>query len=291
MKTKAICSFFVLFAIVAVMVSTTPAAFADHSEVTIATADDSGTNLDCGSDCYTPSTVTVDVGGKVIFTNNVGIHTYTAGTWASGGAPSPSGEFDEFLNAEESAEWIADVDPGEYPYYCALHMWMAGTIIVQEAEAEEETMMEETMEEETMMEDELMVDIVTGTAETGKKLSIDVTFTKASGDSIEHVNYDIKATQNGEVILNEMNVHDHDGVMNHMTSALSGVASDETPVEVEVMFNGYGIPGEGDFTGPIGQVSTTQVVPEFGTIAMMILAVAIISIVAVTAKSRVIPRF
>ena len=34
-----------------------------------------------------------------------------------------------------------------------------------------------------------------------------------------------------------------------------------------------------------------HVIPEFGTIAMMILAVAIISMVAVTAKSRIIPRF
>jgi predicted secreted protein with PEFG-CTERM motif len=45
-------------------------------------------------------------------------------------------------------------------------------------------------------------------------------------------------------------------------------------------------------TGPIGEkVVFSNVVPEFGTIAMMILAVAIISIVAVTAKSRVVPRF
>jgi predicted secreted protein with PEFG-CTERM motif len=44
-------------------------------------------------------------------------------------------------------------------------------------------------------------------------------------------------------------------------------------------------------TGPVGKVTTKQVVPEFGTIAMMILAVSIISIVAVTAKSKVIPRF
>ncbi|MDH3361369.1 MAG: PEFG-CTERM sorting domain-containing protein, partial [Nitrosopumilus sp.] len=45
-------------------------------------------------------------------------------------------------------------------------------------------------------------------------------------------------------------------------------------------------------TGPIGEkVVFSNVVPEFGTIAMMILAVAIISIVAVTAKSRVIPKF
>ena len=39
------------------------------------------------------------------------------------------------------------------------------------------------------------------------------------------------------------------------------------------------------------EISNGVVVPEFGTIAMMILAVAIISIVAVTAKTRVIPRF
>ena len=42
MKTKAISSFFVLFAIVAGLVATTPAAFADHSEVTISTASGSG---------------------------------------------------------------------------------------------------------------------------------------------------------------------------------------------------------------------------------------------------------
>ena len=45
-------------------------------------------------------------------------------------------------------------------------------------------------------------------------------------------------------------------------------------------------------TGPIGEeVVFSNVVPEFGTIAMMILVVSIISIVAVTAKTRVIPRF
>jgi predicted secreted protein with PEFG-CTERM motif len=39
------------------------------------------------------------------------------------------------------------------------------------------------------------------------------------------------------------------------------------------------------------EIVGTTVIPEFGTVAMMILAVAIISIVAVTAKSRIIPRF
>ncbi len=39
------------------------------------------------------------------------------------------------------------------------------------------------------------------------------------------------------------------------------------------------------------EIVGTKVIPEFGTIAMMILSVAITSIVIITAKSKVIPRF
>jgi predicted secreted protein with PEFG-CTERM motif len=73
---------------------------------------------------------------------------------------------------------------------------------------------------------------------------------------------------------------------------IDAVGSDENPIDVDIVSLGIGAPGaEADWTGPTGSVATAIVVPEFGTIAMMILAVAIISIVAVTAKSRVIPRF
>ena len=65
-------------------------------------------------------------------------------------------------------------------------------------------------------------------------------------------------------------------------------ASDDNPVDVSVEFLGFGI--DKPFTGPIGQMEEAQVVPEFGTIAMMILGVAIVSIIAISAKSRVIPR-
>ena len=76
------------------------------------------------------------------------------------------------------------------------------------------------------------------------------------------------------------------------THQIDAVGSDENPIDVQVVSLGIGAPGnEDNWTGPVGQVTTAQVVPEFGTIAMMVLAVAIISIVAVTAKSRVVPRF
>jgi predicted secreted protein with PEFG-CTERM motif len=140
---------------------------------------------------------------------------------------------------------------------------MQGIVVVQEAEAEENGM--EGAEE-------IMVEI-----------------THMDGDAVEHVNYDVMATQDGTTVLDDTGVHDHDGVMDHTTMPLPMAASDENPVEVTVTFNGFGLPGE-TMTGPVGDIATKQVVPEFGTIAMMILAVSIISIIAVTAKTRVIPR-
>ena len=268
MKTIAIGSFFVLFAIVAGMLSG-PA----YAEPTASVSTPQGTSVPGCEEtdtCFLPYMVTVDVGGEVTWSNDdTAAHTVTAGSAEDG----PSGEFDSSLFMAGATFSHTFESAGEFPYFCMVHPWMEGIVTVGEA----------------MMDgdDGLMVDIATGTADQGESLSIDVTFTMM-GEAVEHVNYDIKATQNGEIVLDEMGVHDHDGVMNHMTDPLPAAASDDAPVEVNVMFNGFGI--DEPFTGPIGQVETAQVVPEFGTVAMMILVVAIISIVAVTAKTRVIPR-
>ena len=104
-----------------------------------------------------------------------------------------------------------------------------------------------------------------------------------------HVNYEIIAKQNGEEIFREF---EHAMTMTGASHMIDAVGSDESPIEIEIISLGIGPPNaEEHWTGPTGTVATTQVVPEFGTIAMMVLAVAIISIIAVTSKSRVIPRF
>tara|TARA_B100001173_G_scaffold46226_1_gene36969 strand:- start:7083 stop:7979 length:897 start_codon:yes stop_codon:yes gene_type:complete len=295
MKTKAISSIFVLFAIAAGMASMAPAAYADHAEVSIGAVEESGFSQSCvEAGCYTPMIATVDVGGVVTMTNTdpTGVHTFTSGT-VNGFTPSPDGTFDTgVLMSGDSFAWTP-TEAGTVPYYCMLHTWMIGEIIVQEVAAEEHA--DEHGDDHGDMEmshsdEPLMVEISSNTADAGEMLAIDVTFTTMSGEGVEHINYNIVATQNGEVVLEANDVHDHDGINDHMTAPLPAATSDDTPVEVEVIFNGYGMP-DGEKTGPIGQVTTMQVVPEFGTIAMMILAVAIISIVAVTAKSRVVPRF
>ena len=151
MKTKSAYSFFVLFAIAAVMISSTPAAFADHTEVTITPDTDSWMDDDdcIGIEygCYTPGTATVDVGGVVIFSNtDVKSHTMTSG---SASAATLDVFNSNLIKVGESWTLDKELEVGEYPYFCMVHPWMDGLLIVQEAEAEEtheKEVMEETIE-------------------------------------------------------------------------------------------------------------------------------------------------
>ena len=134
-----------------------------------------------------------------------------------------------------------------------------------------------------------MIEIETHPAGAGQSMSIEVEFEDPQGNNYQDVNYNIKATQNGQVILDEQGVYDQDGENNHRTMSLPRASSDSDPVEVEVEFLGFGT--NDALSGPnIGEFEKIQVVPEFGTIAVMILGISIISIIAVTARSKVIPR-
>ncbi|MDH5554730.1 MAG: PEFG-CTERM sorting domain-containing protein, partial [Nitrosopumilus sp.] len=132
-----------------------------------------------------------------------------------------------------------------------------------------------------MLSDGTKVSVWTSMPTAGEAMEISIEFEDA-----EHVNHDIMVTQKGKEVLNDKGAHHHDGMGMHKTAPLSSA----DPVNITVTFQGYGV--NDPKTGPIGEkVVFSNVVPEFGTIAMMILAVAIISIVAVTAKSKVIPKF
>src|SRR3989338_3785997 len=184
--------------------------------------------------------------------------------------------------AGSSYEWTPTT-VGEVPYFCMVHPWMTGLIVVQEAGADDTDggMHTEDATASGMLSDGTKVSIMTSAPTSGEKMEITVDF-----EDSEHANYDVMVTQNGAEVLNDMAAHAHEGEGMHETAPLS--SSD--PVEITITFQGYGI--NDPKTGPIGeQVVFSNIVPEFGTVAMMILAVAIISIVAVTAKSKVIPRF
>ena len=222
------------------------------------------------NECFLPYEVRINVGDTVTWVNDdTAAHTATGGSASDG----PSGVFDSSLVLAGTSFSFTFNEAGTYEYFCMVHPWMAGFVIVQEAMAEEGG---------------IMVSIETTEGKAGETVDITVTITDAEGNSVEHVNYDIMATHGTETVLDDTGVHDHDGVMTHTTMALPMDASDTMPVNVSVEFLGFGI--DPPFTGPIGYVETALIVPEFGTIAMMVLGVGIVSIIAISAKSRVIPK-
>jgi len=119
-------------------------------------------------------------------------------------------------------------------------------------------------------------------------LTIALTFTDSTGKKIQHQNYAITVTQGGTTVLDNQNGHTHTGDDTQTTDALTST----DPVDIEVTLKGVGLPttDPSTWTGPTGDVIRFHVVPEFGSIAPIILAIAVISIVVFTAKTRVIPK-
>ena len=111
----------------------TDSAFADPHNIETADTDLATPGcLDTAVGCYTPNVLTVGVGHVITMTNTdeYGIHTFTSGT-VDGFTARPDTEFDSgILSFGESFGFISDI-PDVYPYYCSLHTWMQGTIIVQ----------------------------------------------------------------------------------------------------------------------------------------------------------------
>jgi predicted secreted protein with PEFG-CTERM motif len=245
-----------------------PHAFAETTSVS-APQGTSVPGCETTNECFTPYEVTVGVGDEVTWSNDdSAAHTVTAGSAADG----PSGVFDSSLFMAGTTFSHTFEAEGDFPYFCMVHPWMMGLVTVQAAGAEEE--------DDTHEETELMVVITDSAVEGGTQ--VDLEFSELQ------VNYGITATQNGEEIYRESG-HAEDMTASHTIDA---VGSEENPLDIEVFSLGIGPPGANQaWTGDIESLATAKVVPEFGTVAMMILSVAIISIVAVTAKSRVIPRF
>ena len=284
-------------------------AYADHSQAEVSIMDGSEIQgCDEHDMCLSPSMVTLDVGGEVIWTNHgVSKITITSGTASDG----PDGTFDSGLLATGESFSFTFEEHGEFTYFSQIQPWIVGTITVQKVHGDEHSDMgtdhesemkhdSETDHESEMKHDDKEMHMPEGDVSATGMLS-DGTVIKLWAsvptkdemmeimmefEDAKHVNHDLLVTQNGEEVLHDTGAHHMSGFGTHTTAPLH--SSD--PVDVIVTFQGYGM--NDDKTGPIGeQVKFANVIPEFGTIAMMVLAVAIISIVAVTAKSRVIPRF
>ena len=271
-----------------------PAAFAVDTDVSIP-AGSSVAGCEKTNECFMPASVTVHPGDTVTWSNDdTAAHTVTSGTAKDG----PDGNFDSSLFMAGTTFSHTFDTLGNYPYFCMVHPWMVGNVLNTVGGGIEiplgtitvggDDMPKETVVTGMSSDGSVRVEIGAKEPTVNEMLSLEIKFRDANGGGLkEHVNYDIVATQDGKTVLSKMGVHDHKGTSQHLT----GVLGSNMPVDIKITLNGFGLPGEeANWSGPKGEILELQVVPEFGTIAMMILGISIVSIIAVTAKTRVIPR-
>ena len=92
------------------------------TSITVDMAKGTGSNTECGDQCFIPNVVKVAKGGSITWTNSDSIqHTATAS----------DGSFDTgFVSGAQSSS-VTFNTAGSYDYICQLHLWMKGTVVVE----------------------------------------------------------------------------------------------------------------------------------------------------------------
>ena len=278
---KSTCLSFSLLAIFA-LIAISPSAFAEHGEggmsATVTNSPGSATpGCENTDNCFIPSTVVITAGGTVTWENtDNAAHTATSGSPSDG----PDSVWDSSLMMVNGSYSVTLDDEGTYPYFCMVHPWMQGTVIV-EAEAAHGD-----VEEMGHGDDH--------TAKGIEDLSDQFIASVTSG-----VIHHIGANSDDDTLLVHLFGADDDGelkitlnkdIITPFDDGSYFVLINNEEVEFEQM--GRTLHIEYDAGTEKIEIVGSHVVPEFGTIAMIILAVAIVSIIAITAKTKIslIPR-
>lgn len=89
-----------------------------------------GSSTPTNGEFYSPETVETTVGSMVTWTNDdTTLHTATSGV-SDGSTGTPDSVFDSsYMNSGATFSWVPE-QAGEYDYYCTLHPYMTGKVVV-----------------------------------------------------------------------------------------------------------------------------------------------------------------
>ena len=253
-----------------------PHAFAETTSVIIP----QGTSVpgcETTNECFIPHEITIKAGDQVTWSNNdSAAHTVTAGSAADG----PSGVFDSSLFMAGTTFSFQFDNEGDFPYFCMVHPWMNGIIHVGTVSAEKPSSpTPELISAKTTMESKVAVTLdhkISG----GK-----VTSMIADGNS-NSIIIELDTTDAGEItvtlpreVIDATTENEDDAffvlVDNEESLFEETIASTDRTLTI-------GFPAGTEKIEIVG----TFAIPEFGTIAAMIFAIALISIIATSAKSK-----
>jgi len=283
------------------MIAIAPSAFAE--DVTVTNAPGSATP-GCEPNCFVPSTVTIEAGDTVTWDN-----TDTAAHTATGGTPTdgPSGVFDSSLIMSGGSYSHTFDTAGTYVYFCMVHPWMEGTVIVEAAGAADAAAAEAAAAADAAAaaEAQAAVDAAAAAAaadaaaaEAAAAAAAEAAMAAPAIDAADYISTSgasvtsITANADDDSVIIAIDATDdgvlsvtlHSKVITAFDDGTYFVLINNEEVEFEQSGNNLTIPYEAG--NERVEIVGSHAVPEFGTIAMIILAVAIVSIIAITAKTR-----
>ncbi len=209
-------------------------------------------------DGSTTGIIEILVGDSVVWKNaDTAVHTVTSGTSDEG----PDDIFDSRMMSPGEGFPHEFSEPGNYPYYCLLHPWMIGEVIVTEGYSVIPGVGKDVGDGSIFFDVEYSFNRILSTAtvdEDGKSITLDIVGVTKSDDN------------NLEIVLPPA-----------LVSGPFVVFVDDEIVEFEHTYDGdisiLIIPSEAN-SETITIVGTT-VVPEFGTVVMAVMIISISMII------------
>ncbi len=238
--------------LVAVITLPTPAAYAATINADIVPG-----ALNKSTDAYAPNPIQASVGDTVVWTNKDStIHTVTSGDATNGpdGQFGMEGENPKLIFANATFEYTFETE-GEFPYYCTLHPLMMGTVLVGAGGGEPAESTATATDED-------------GNSYPVSAMSAENNITGAEIAAGESVTLMFDGPGAAEVTLPKSMISENLTVNG---AAAEVVSEDEESTTISVT-----VPENGQV-----EVMGTFVVPEFGVIAALVLAVSLVAVIGV----------
>jgi hypothetical protein len=153
-----------------------------------------------------------------------------------------------------------------------------GIIDTTPAENKDQTLLQGAVED-----GELIVQIISSSPRINEAMEINLSFIDESNRLVSNVNYGIDIIQLDQQILENNSIYSEKGLSTLITRPLNS----EEPVSIIVTVNGIGTSeNQDEWTGPQGEIVMFTVVPEFGTMSIVLLAITITIMVFLNSKKQ-----
>lgn len=129
---------------------------------------------------------------------------------------------------------------------------------------------------------ETVVQIISSAPKKNQTMEINLVFLDKYNKLKPNVDYSINVTQQGEKILESNNVYSEKGLSTLITRPLNS----EEPVSIKVLINQIGIENGSNSLESDGEILEFTVVPEFGSMTIMLFGITISMLILLNAKNK-----